>query len=124
MCLPDVPSGSAGMDSVHPQLQLGLDRQAHVDRVEKAWYILFRFAPSEISYPCPLLGYFILEIPCVLNPSRHERWIKIACAFPVSPTVENPRGINGADWIEIDRKMYDSCLDPLDYRMKKFNNLG
>jgi uncharacterized LabA/DUF88 family protein len=51
--------------------------------------------------------------------AEHDRWIKIACAFPVSPTVENPRGINGTDWIEIDRKLYDSCLDPLNYRTKK-----
>ncbi|MCX6646067.1 MAG: NYN domain-containing protein [bacterium] len=51
--------------------------------------------------------------------AEHDRWIKIACAFPVSPTVENPRGINGTDWIEIDRKMYDSCLDPINYRTKK-----
>ena len=50
---------------------------------------------------------------------EHDRWIKIACAFPVSPTVENPRGINGTDWIPIDRKMYDACLDPLDYRRRK-----
>lgn len=45
-----------------------------------------------------------------------NRWIKTACAFPVSPTVVNPRGINGTDWIRIDRATYDSCLDPLDYR--------
>jgi len=50
---------------------------------------------------------------------EHDRWVKIACAFPVSPTVENPRGINGTDWIQIDRKMYDACLDPNDYRPKK-----
>lgn len=46
----------------------------------------------------------------------HNRWIKIACAFPVSPTVTNPRGINSTDWIKIDRATYDACLDPHDYR--------
>jgi len=50
---------------------------------------------------------------------EQDRWIKVACAFPVSPTVENPRGINGTDWIPIDRKTYELCLDPLDYRLKK-----
>jgi uncharacterized LabA/DUF88 family protein len=46
-------------------------------------------------------------------------WIKVACAFPFSPTVENRRGINGTEWIKIDRATYDACLDPNDYRPKK-----
>lgn len=44
------------------------------------------------------------------------RWIKIACAFPDSPTAHNRRGINNTDWIRIDRTMYDCCIDPRDYR--------
>ena len=48
-----------------------------------------------------------------------DRWIKLACAFPVSPTYENVRGINKTDWIEIDRALYDACLDPNDYRLKR-----
>ncbi len=47
---------------------------------------------------------------------KENRWIKIASAFPVSPTSRNNRGINNTDWIEIDRKMYDECIDPNDYR--------
>jgi uncharacterized LabA/DUF88 family protein len=46
------------------------------------------------------------------------RWIKIACAFPTSPTRTNKRGINGTEWIPIDRNLYDSCIDPRDYRPK------
>jgi len=46
------------------------------------------------------------------------RWIKIASAFPVSPAVENRRGIEKTDWIRIDRATYDSCLDLRDYRSK------
>jgi uncharacterized LabA/DUF88 family protein len=46
------------------------------------------------------------------------RWIKMACAFPFSPTSKNKRGINGADWLQIDRALYDSCLDTRDYRPK------
>jgi uncharacterized LabA/DUF88 family protein len=49
---------------------------------------------------------------------RHDRWIKVASAFPVSPTYRNSRGINGTDWIRIDRATYDACLDPADYRPK------
>ena len=44
------------------------------------------------------------------------RWIKMASAFPVSPTSDKNRGINKTDWIRIDRKIYDSCIDPNDYR--------
>ena len=55
----------------------------------------------------------IRQIAAVQN-----RWLKIACAFPVSPVSSNRRGINGTDWIKIDRAMYDACLDPRDYRSK------
>ncbi len=47
---------------------------------------------------------------------QQGRWIKVACVFPLSPTTENRRGINGTDWITIDRATYDACLDPNDYR--------
>jgi len=47
-----------------------------------------------------------------------DRWIKIASAFPVSLVEHNKRGINGTDWIKIDRMTYDACLDTRDYRPK------
>lgn len=50
---------------------------------------------------------------------QQKRWIKVACAFPFSPTLRNKRGINGTDWIKIDRSTYDACIDPNDYRLKK-----
>jgi len=50
---------------------------------------------------------------------KQRRWIKIACAFPFSPTLRNKRGINGTDWIKIDRTTYDACIDPNDYRRKE-----
>ncbi len=50
---------------------------------------------------------------------QQARWIKVACAFPVSPTAGNRRGINGTEWITITRATYDACLDPNDYRPKK-----
>jgi uncharacterized LabA/DUF88 family protein len=49
---------------------------------------------------------------------EQNRWIKIASAFPSSPTVRNARGINKTDWIPIDRATYDACIDPRDYRRK------
>jgi hypothetical protein len=49
--------------------------------------------------------------------SRQQgRWIRIACAYPMSPTRINRRGINGSHWIQVTRKMYDDCIDPKDYR--------
>lgn len=48
-----------------------------------------------------------------------ERWIKMASAFPSSPTSRNRRGINGTDWIKIERTEYEACLDPRDYRPKR-----
>lgn len=47
-----------------------------------------------------------------------SRWIKVACAFPVSPTYNNKRGINGTEWVRINRATYDACLDPRAYRPK------
>ncbi len=47
-----------------------------------------------------------------------DRRIKIACAYPVSPTYDNRRGINHTDWIQIDRAAYSACIDSRDYGPK------
>jgi len=47
---------------------------------------------------------------------EQNRWIKIASAFPFSPTASNTRGVNKTDWIKIDQALYDACIDPRDYR--------
>ena len=44
------------------------------------------------------------------------RWIKMACAFPVSPTYANRRGIDKTDWIRLDQATYDLAIDPRDCR--------
>jgi len=49
---------------------------------------------------------------------EHDRWIKIASAFPDSPASANRRGINGTDWLKIDKGTYDACIDPNNYRPK------
>jgi uncharacterized LabA/DUF88 family protein len=51
--------------------------------------------------------------------AEQQRWIKIASAFPSSPVVRGARGVNGTDWIRIDRATYDACIDPRDYRPKE-----
>jgi uncharacterized LabA/DUF88 family protein len=48
--------------------------------------------------------------------AEQNRWIKVSSIFPASPTYKNIRGINKTDWVTIDRKIYDSCIDPNDYR--------
>jgi uncharacterized LabA/DUF88 family protein len=45
-----------------------------------------------------------------------KRWIKVACAYPTSPTASNKRGINGTEWIPFDQSLYDTCVDAHDYR--------
>lgn len=47
---------------------------------------------------------------------EQQRWIKVASAFPVSPTTRNRRGIDGTDWARISRATYEACLDRRDYR--------
>ncbi|RPI79484.1 MAG: NYN domain-containing protein [Desulfobacteraceae bacterium] len=54
-----------------------------------------------------------------LIAAQQDRWIKLASAFPVSPAITDNRGINKTDWIKIDRKIYDTCIDPRDYRLKE-----
>ncbi len=49
---------------------------------------------------------------------EQNRWIKVACAFPLSPTTRNRRGIEKTDWVYIDRATYDACIDRRDYRLK------
>jgi len=48
---------------------------------------------------------------------EQNRWTKVACAYPYSPT-HKPRGINKTEWIKIEKTVYDSCIDPRDYRPK------
>jgi len=50
---------------------------------------------------------------------QQGRWIRIACAYPNSPVSRNGRGINGTQWIKIDRATYDACIDPKEYRPPK-----
>ena len=57
------------------------------------------------------------EVAREIRAIAHEqnRWIKLACAFPFSPTTKNRRGIDMTDWIKVSRATYDGCLDRRDY---------
>ena len=55
---------------------------------------------------------------------EQSRWIKIACAYPLSPTTRNRRGIQKTDWIAIEKATYDACLDRRDYRLKDAGGEG
>jgi hypothetical protein len=48
-----------------------------------------------------------------------DQWLKVVSAFPTSPTATARRGIEGTDWVRMDRAFYDACLDPKDYRPVK-----
>jgi len=50
---------------------------------------------------------------------KQDRWIKVASAFPVGPGLANRKGIDRSDWVPIDKTLYDSCIDPRDYRPKQ-----
>ncbi len=45
-----------------------------------------------------------------------NRWVKVASAFPSGPNASALRGIDQTDWIPLDQALYDTCLDPRDYR--------
>ena len=47
---------------------------------------------------------------------REKRWIKIVSAFPFNSGCEKTRGIDKTDWLKIDKKTYDKCIDTKDYR--------
>lgn len=45
------------------------------------------------------------------------RWVNFESAYPDPLTARRPRrGIDGTQWVVIDKAMYDSCVDPVDYR--------
>jgi uncharacterized LabA/DUF88 family protein len=48
--------------------------------------------------------------------NHQNRWMKVASAFPDSPSAPNRRGIDRTDWCPIDQATYDVCIDPRDYR--------
>ena len=55
---------------------------------------------------------------------EQARWIKIASAFPTSPSAPNRRGIDKTDWIRIDRAIYDACLDRRDSRGSSYSRIA
>jgi hypothetical protein len=64
------------------------------------------------------LAEVVQEVKAIAR--EHDRWIKLASAFPFGEYATYDRGIAGTDWFKIDQDMYNKCLDPYDYRPKKF----
>ncbi len=48
--------------------------------------------------------------------ASQNRTLTFESAFPVSAGSASRRGIDGTNWVRINRAMYDACLDPRDYR--------
>lgn len=44
------------------------------------------------------------------------RELKLASAFPSGPHATSRRGIDKTDWVRLEQDLYDTCLDPHDYR--------
>ncbi len=59
-----------------------------------------------------------MEVAAELRAIAQEqnRWVKVASAFPFSPTARNRRGVERTDRIRIDRATYDGRLGRRDYR--------
>jgi uncharacterized LabA/DUF88 family protein len=45
-----------------------------------------------------------------------NRWIQVACAYPISSAYHNTRGIDKTKWICIDQTLYNQAIDPVNYR--------
>ena len=86
------------------RIALDIIRMAHADEFDVALVFSQDQDLSEVAR----------EIRTIAK--EHARWLRIASAFPQTPTTRNRRGINSTDWIPFDKGMYDSCLDPVDYR--------
>jgi hypothetical protein len=52
------------------------------------------------------------------------RTIRIVSAFPESTLATVRRGIDKTDWFRFDKALYDSCIDPHDYRPAKFQPIA
>ncbi len=88
------------------RIALDIVRMAHRNELDVALVLSQDQDLSEVAQ----------EIRTIAQEQR--RWIKMASAFPVSPTTRNRRGIERTDWIPIDRSTYAACLDPRDYRSR------
>jgi uncharacterized LabA/DUF88 family protein len=59
------------------------------------------------------LSEVVTEIKAIAR--EQDRWIKVACAYPVARHIAK-RGVNGTDWLQISKELYDTCIDSRDYR--------
>lgn len=92
----------------------GIDVRLALDATRLAW---------QADYDVALIFSQDQDLSEVIDEVRtisqkHRRWLKVACAYPSSQSCPNNRGINGAEWIRINKAMYDLSIDPNDYRTK------
>ncbi len=103
------------LTSIPVAQEKGIDVRIAIDIVSKARLNMFDVAL--LFSQDQDLSEAATEIRDISN--QQNRWIKIASTYPISPTSINKRGINKTDWIQIDKIMYDSCLDPYNYSKMK-----
>jgi hypothetical protein len=47
---------------------------------------------------------------------QQGRYITVASAYPQSVSSTRRQGIYNTDWIPVPKQIYDTCIDPRDYR--------
>ncbi len=109
-----VPLKDGTTQTIRVAREKGIDLRLALDAVRLAWQSDYDVAL--IFSQDQDLSEAVDEIRMISR--RHRRWLKVASAYPSSATYPNDRGINGADWIKINKAMYNLCLDPIDYRPK------
>lgn len=105
-----LPDGS--VKQVSKAREKGIDIRIALDMVraarERRGDILLVFSQDQD------LTEAVEEVKIISASSKAN--IRVASAYPSGPAPCNDRGIDKTDWIRIDKKLYDSCIDPTDYR--------
>lgn len=106
----DLPDGTSKV--VTTAHEKGIDVRLALDVIRLARHAQFDVAI--IFSQDQDLAELVAEVRDIAITS--DRWLRVACAFPDSPTATAQRGIDKADWFRMDQVFYDTCLDPKDYR--------
>ena len=106
----ELPDGTT--DTVYVPREKGIDLRLALDVVRMAR--TNQFNAALIFSQDQDLAEIVAEVREIAKEAN--RSIKIACAFPVSPTPTSKRGIDRTEWIRLEEDLYNANLDSRDYR--------
>jgi uncharacterized LabA/DUF88 family protein len=106
-----LPDGTLGVARVGREK--GIDVRIALDIVRLA--LLDAFDVAVIFSQDQDLAEAASDVRDISVSSR--RWIRMACAFPWSPSAQKRRGINNTEWIRVSAGDYAAATDPRDYRV-------